>query len=347
MSNFVRRKAVVLHRLTLDMAMDNEPRKKTEQIAESLSGVVWHGGCLFLGSDEGPGLERLRSRESDACGGRKEFPLEALFDLPGESGEEADIESLSVHKDWLWLVTSHALTRPRLRGNVKDFANVRFTPRRYVLGRIPLAADEDGEPTPVRTDGERQAQCVPLSAEGSALTAAMAQDPYLQHSLAIPAKENGLDIEGIAVRKRRIVLGLRGPVLRGRALLLDLDWLENDDKGGFPLKRRDGLLYRKIFVDLDGLGVRDLCRREEDLLILAGPTMPLPAPYRLFEIPGFFEQTDADVIEPDYLCDIPSDEGNPEGLSLYEGDPNVFVVVIDGAQAENKVQARALLICVP
>jgi hypothetical protein len=30
-----------------------------------------------------------------------------------------------------------------------------------------------------------------------------------------------------------------------------------------------------------------------------------------------------------------------------EDDPDVFVVVIDGAQAENKVHARALLIRVP
>jgi len=44
------------------------------------------------------------------------------------------------------------------------------------------------------------------------------------------------------------------------------------------------------------------------------------------------------------LCDVPGDEGNPEGLSVYEDNPDVFVMVIDGSQAEDKVHACALVI---
>ena len=35
-------------------------------------------------------------------------------------------------------------------------------------------------------------------------------------------------------------------------------------------------------LDLDGLGVRDLCPAGEDLLILAGPTMDLDGPVRIY-----------------------------------------------------------------
>ncbi|WP_457090403.1 DUF3616 domain-containing protein [Microvirga sp. P5_D2] len=39
--------------------------------------------------------------------------------------------------------------------------------------------------------------------------------------LSIPSKENGFDVEGLAVREGRISPGLRGPVLRGHAVVLD------------------------------------------------------------------------------------------------------------------------------
>jgi hypothetical protein len=60
-SGVVRHEASIIRRLSLDMTLDGEPRTTTEQIAESLSGVDWHDGYLFLGSDEGRGLERLES----------------------------------------------------------------------------------------------------------------------------------------------------------------------------------------------------------------------------------------------------------------------------------------------
>lgn len=48
----------------------------------------------------------------------------------------------------------------------------------------------------------------------------------------------------------------------------------------------DGRPYRKHLLDLDGLGVRDLCPHSDDLLVLAGPTMDLDGPVRLFRWRG-------------------------------------------------------------
>jgi hypothetical protein len=94
----------------------------------------------------------------------------------------------------------------------------------------------------------------------------------------MPSKENGLDVEGLAAVGPRVFLGLRGPVLRGMAVILEVE--------PRPARRRPGRLtlarigpggrrYRKHFLDLCGLGVRDLCVDGDDLLVLAGPTMTL------------------------------------------------------------------------
>ncbi|SEQ79374.1 Protein of unknown function [Arthrobacter sp. OV608] len=69
-------------------------------------------------------------------------------------------------------------------------------------------------------------------------------------------------------------IGLRGPVLRGWAVIIELEVGNGpsvEPQPTFPGGRR----YRKHFFDLRGLGVRDLCRHQNDLLVLAGPTMKL------------------------------------------------------------------------
>ena len=355
MSAYKPRDAVVVRRLTLDLSLAGEKRKLTEKVACSLSGVDQLGECLFVGSDEGPGFERLQRTGKKTYGRRDRFGLGDFFKgLPGSDKDEADVESIAIHKGWLWLVTSHARTRPQLRGkdqgssDVAAFATPEFHPRRYALGRIPLIDADGGIPTPVKRDGERRAWCVPATSSGSALTEAVARDDHLKGALTVPAKENGLDIEGIAVRHGRIVLGLRGPVLRGEAVLLDLDL--SSRKPGVGLTG-DGpsISYRKRFVDLGGLGVRDLCRRKKTLFILAGPTMPLTAPYRVYALPGFFEAGDGpEVRTPQYLCDLPAEEGrNPEGLSPFGSEPDEFVMVVDGQRSANGLRARAWVIRVP
>ena len=54
------------------------------------------------------------------------------------------------------------------------------------------------------------------------LIEALAEDehlgPFLQ--MGLPSKDNGFDIEGLAVQGNQVFLGLRGPVLRGWAIIL-------------------------------------------------------------------------------------------------------------------------------
>ena len=142
-----------------------------------------------------------------------------------------------------------------------------------MLLRIALEEDGAGVRPVDETTGSVQRRTAALIGD---LTAALQDDPYLGPSLAIPAKENGLDVEGLAVLGDRVLLGLRGPVLRGWATILEVEpQPDPQDPSRLTLGSPP---YRQHFLDLDDLGVRDLCRDGNDVLVLAGPSMGLDGP---------------------------------------------------------------------
>jgi hypothetical protein len=72
----------------------------------------------------------------------------------------------------------------------------------------------------------------------------------------------------------RLFLGLRGPMLSGRAIVVELR-VKVSKPGRLKLRRCGGEArrYSKHFLPLDGLGIRDLRFDGDDLLVPAGPTM--------------------------------------------------------------------------
>ena len=152
--------------------------------------------------------------------------------------------------------------------------------------------------------------------------------------MAIPGKENGLDIEGIAVgADSHVFLGLRGPVLRGWAVVVELAIAADARKPArLALRRMDprsganarSATYRKHFLDLGGLGIRDLRVCGRDLLLLAGPTMDLDGPFRLYRWRGGADPAGAGLVQGkalERLFDLPASPGgdHAEGLTLLPG----------------------------
>lgn len=268
-------------------------------VHSNLSGAVFSADdWLWLAGDEACALERLQrlsptGGEALRFGDAAEFPLHELLDLPGAAEDEADIEGLDCVDGWLWLVGSHGLKRKNAKpgrehaDNARRLAKLSLDGNRRLLACLPLEADEQGRPRPVRqaADGRRAAR-LPGDAKGNLLTQLLADDPHLGPFLRIPGKDNGFDIEGLAVDGERLLLGLRGPVLRGWALLLELRL----QRKGNQLRLRPlddaGLLLRKHFLQLGGLGLRDLHWEGDDLYLLAGPTLVLDGEVRLFSWPG-------------------------------------------------------------
>lgn len=255
-----------------------------DPLGQDISALARVGPALFLSCDETAGVERLLPSGKGRWGKHRHFNLGAFFDLPGGPAGEMDIEGLAHDDGWLWIVGSHSLKRGRPKRGATDPADalarmvaIKRDPNRYFLGRLPLLDDADGAPAPVKRDGDRHAQSIKLAADKSALLDWLAGDPHLDSFLNIPSKENGFDIEGIAASGDRVWLGLRGPVLRGHGLILELSLR--------PRKQNQRLLkaqrieadrrYRKYLLPTRGLGLRDLMVEGDDLLMLLGPTMAL------------------------------------------------------------------------
>jgi hypothetical protein len=121
-----------------------------------------------------------------------------------------------------------------------------------------------------------------------------------------------------------VFLGLRGPVLRGWAVVLELH-PEEDKNGRLRLGKVAGGTqkhYRKHFLDLAGMGLRELRQRGRDLLLLAGPTMDLDGTIAVYCWPHATTQKGDSLINANQLerlFDVPHGEGPTAGQNKAEG----------------------------
>ena len=325
------------------------PQKKVGLIRDSMSAVALHGKNLWVGGDEGSSVHRFSTGAGPGFGEQRSFDLALLLQLPSPDAE-IDIEGMDVAEGYLWLVGSHSLKRKKpKRGdpdadNIKRMAKLESDGNRFTLGRVPIVpkGDEFGLAT---SFGSLSAARLKGNGKGNKLTQALAKDPHLAAYVpsdsdtkgrGIPGKDNGLDVEGIAASGNQVFLGLRGPVLRGWAIVLEVVL---EDAGSCELRLAS---YKKHFLQLQGLGVRDLVLRGEDLLILAGPTMDLDGPVHVFCWHEALRQKKESVVWRDKLpivLTIPygvgSDAGkdHPEGMTCHDGADQLLVCYDSPAEA--------------
>ncbi|KAB7770140.1 DUF3616 domain-containing protein [Xanthomonas maliensis] len=267
-------------------------------VHSNLSGAAFTDDWLWVAGDEACAVDRLRRLESAhgetlRFGQGRSFPLSALLDLPGTADDEADLEGMGLSDGYLWVVGSHGLKRKNAKPgrddaeNAKRLSKLKLDANRRLLACLPIEHDADGAPLLVReaADG-RRARRLKGDAKHNQLTDLLADDPHIGPFLQIPGKDNGLDIEGIVVDGARLLLGLRGPVLRGWSMLLEIAVEAHGESLRLAPLDEDGTLLRKHFLQLGGLGVRDLHYSGDDLYVLAGPTMVLNGEIRLFKWPG-------------------------------------------------------------
>ena len=266
-------------------------------VQSNLSGAAFTGDWLWVAGDEACGLDRLRrldplGSETLRFGEVRDFLLADLLDLPGQADEEADLEGMAVADGFLWVVGSHGLKRKNAKpdrdhaANAGRLSKLSLDGNRRLLACLPIEADASGAPCLVkRAQDGRQALRLKGDAQSNQLTQALADDPHFGPYMAIPGKDNGFDIEGLAVDGSRLLLGLRGPVLRGWSALLEVAVQARGDQLRLVPLDDSGTLVRKHFLQLEGLGVRDLHFSGDDLYLLAGPTMVLNGDIRVFKWP--------------------------------------------------------------
>jgi hypothetical protein len=310
---------------------------------EDLSAVLLtHHKYLWLGSDETSTIERLSLFDPDKFTDHQQFRVAEFISLPAPEEDEIDIEGLAYTDYYLWFVGSHSYKRKKTKPentdtkNSKRLAKVESEPNRYLLGRIPMI---DGKlfsscPHPEKPGVQLNAAKLEVMNQGNLLMAALADDAHLGLFIKaeIPGKDNGFDVEGIGIYQNRIFMGLRGPVLRGWAVVVEIE-LEDSTPGLMRLKQigEANELYKKHFIWLNGLGIRDLHIDGKDLLILAGPTMDLDGPVHVYCWKNGVNSQENGFSKPDFVQDIPygNREEHAEGMTLFEdvaGIPSILVV---------------------
>ena len=288
-----------------------EFKKEGEGISKSLSAFVRLGDSIFAAGDEGVDLARLKESDDGTSFKLKELiNLSNWFDLPIPPLQEQtnqimeiDLEGMDFdyENQLLWMVGSHSLKRGKANAtfdtkkNLEVLGQVKPDANRFFLGCVFLHKNKNNQfrLSPRQGDNNTRAAQLRCDATTSELLDEIRRDKLLvrfcNKNGGIPGKDNGIDIEGLAcARDGRVLVGMRGPVLRGISIILELAPKRIDS----PNTKADqlqltkigptGLKYRRHFLDLAGHGIRDLCWDGDDLLVLAGPTTGLDSPPLIF-----------------------------------------------------------------
>lgn len=361
---------------TATVALEFDPALEASEagkrLRDGLSAVLQIGDSLWLANDESASLDRLTlDAGGKAAAGHRQFPLHRLLDLPeGAKGKparapEIDIEGLDHDGGYLWLAGSHSLKRgkPKAGEGVKAghqaLAEVDCEANRFLLARVPLATGPDGL-VPVRRLRVPGDELVAgrlgkgTRRKGNPLWKLLHKDRHFSPFMGVPGKDNGFDVEGLAVSGDRVFLGVRGPVLRGWAAILELR-LDGDRETGQlrlrPVPGTKGQRLCKHFLDLGGRGIRDLYRDGEDLLILAGPTMDLDGTIALFRWRGALAAKGPSLVEEkalEHLLVLPNGVGSDwaEGITLLKpaGKQRArYLVVYDAADPSRQPGPHSVL----
>jgi Protein of unknown function (DUF3616) len=340
-----------------------QPHSRLEHVDDPLphdiSAVAVAGRTLFTACDETATVERLVRGSDGDYHQQENIALGDHFELPDGPRGEMDIEGLAIDGDFLWITGSHSLKRdkPDLAKDdnadaLDELEEIDRNANRYFLGRLLLVVDRDGLHRPA-PPGEKAGKggpaCLKMSGKGSnALTKVLHRDRHLAASVRMPCKENGFDIEGLAAKGDRVFLGLRGPVLSGWAVVVELQ-LKASKPGRLKLRKLGGTgrRYRKHFLPLEGLGIRDLRFDGDHLLVLAGPTMDHDGTGALFRWRSPLGADDDRVHAPEdveRLMGLPYARGvdQAEGVAFVEVDGGRRLLLVHDSPADARLNGDSL-----
>jgi hypothetical protein len=268
-----------------------------------VSGAAFVGDFLLLASNETAHVEVLKKRGD---GYAVAAPVVLEKRKPGAKGHHLDLEALAADGDTVYAIGSHS----RVRAKPGEAA-----PHRDHLFRFKLTAD--GAATDLKS---------------VSLRAAIEANPTLKPFAAVPGKEGGVNIEGLAARDGKLFVGFRSPVLKDDAVPVMVTTFDKPETNELR------------FVKLGGRGVRDLAAARDGFLILAGPSVEAGGGFQIY----FWDGADcAAGANPagrcELLCKVPhEDEQHPEGLAVVKEDATGYelVIVCDGPKNGNPTRYR-------
>ena len=305
---------------------------------------------MVVGSDEGAHIQVLRQD------GKHRYKLidEGHFALAYEE-TELDIEGVAGRGSEIWIIGSHAMKRKlmKTKKEIKKLAKKREKDGRtldadYNHKRLSTVAVEPTREWLYRVRLDADGKVLPESVVRGSLRDILANHSVLARFRNIPSKENGIDIEGLALmpvgedaQKTRLLVGFRGPTLRGPvAVVLVIEAKEKSaDDGSRVLKIK---LLDTRYLALGGHGVRGISEipgKHGGYLVLAGPVGDEPTPYALHYWNGKDTVAEADALDASdniaQICSIPSPGDAPtakaEGVQFLDekGGRIHFLIVYD------------------
>lgn len=177
--------------------------------------------------------------------------------------EEADFESMALYNDHLYLTGSHSLKRKKVKAKFSKAKN---------LKRISQIKRDSFRFHVVKLHSNN---IFATNYDTASLEPILLNDAILAPFLKIPSKENGIDIEAMTITPQgKMYFGFRGPVLRENMTPI-LSILETDLFSGVQK-------YHLDYINLEGLGIRELAKVNNGFLILAGPNSDLSLPHKIY-----------------------------------------------------------------
>jgi hypothetical protein len=293
--------------------------------AEDLSAIGRVGPYLVIGGDEAVGPDKnlniiqFLSKQEDGQYVVGEDIL--LPDVDKNDGGELDIEGIAVDGNFIYVIGSHSVKRNKTSSN-KSYKKNRKT---FNQGKIE---EEPSRDWLHRIEVNQQVQ--PVEKKSISLRDVISKNKALKAFSEIPSKENGVDIEGLAVDDGWLYAGFRGPVFRDNYVPV--------------LKFKFGKLNKStdlLLVKLDGGGIRDMARVEDGFLLVSGPVGDAPGPYQVYHwngldmVPGKDRADTKGYIKK--LGNIDGSKGKAEGILPLELERSAdddcqykFMIIFDG-----------------
>lgn len=294
---------------------------------EDVSAAAKVGDFLVIGADEEASIQPLHIETvgSDENGGPR-LKLAAGDPYPIRDSGELDIEGIAYAGHKLYVAGSHSWKREKVDPHDRKTLNRPLKDNRDRLrADAVIAADEEGN----KRNHIYRVALDPVSGEEPEveedieLDDVFAEQAVLGPFAALPSKENGIDVEGIAAKDGKLYLGFRGPVLRfGNVPVMRLDFDHQDE---------NELLY----VNLAGRGIREIASVSDGFLIIAGPVGDSTLSYRLYHwdgkdcLPGKREADEPVQGRTTLLGTIPTPCGaKAEGLAVLDEDDAHYRVLV-------------------
>lgn len=271
--------------------------------SDNISAIDVSNDFLVIGADEGNQVQVLKRQGED-------YTVVSDITL-NASAKEIDIEGIACDGNTVYVVGSHSAKRSKLADDAT------YEKNRQKIEKVVPEPDRD-RLFRFSLDAAGHAQ----NLEETSLRSIIDSKKVLKDFSLLPSKENGVDIEGIAIHNEQLYIGFRGPVLRE-------NWVP-------VLKCRFAQPVTEaelVYVQLAGLGFRDITRVENGFLILAGPVGDGPGSFQIYFwdgedcLPGV--RASGKIGRVEFLGVIPTDEGaKAEGLMLLKESSSGYEVAI-------------------